>query len=423
MLLKPPDFGDNTFRQSPVLSPPPKEAASALVNRQTTCRFSGNEIRLNLSLGLFSSAGVDTGSMLLLKTIAKKIKLDSLTSALDVGCGVGTLGLALARRCPEAQVSMVDRDELAVSFTRRNAALNKLKNVNADSRLMLEGPHEGLYDLILTNFPAKAGDPVLFDYLSRSLPLLASGGTAAIVIVYTLAERCRDLIIESGGEIVHEDASKQHTVFHYRPSDTAVPGKDRDLLTSYIRHSAEFKIKRTRYKLDTVWNVNDFDTLSWRLKLMGELINREPQYGLLVFWAPGQGHLPLAVCRQKGARPRRVILTGRDRLELLISAHNLNAAGINIPVELKPLADPGCPGGFGENESANLLLTDINPVPRSDWTGPLRNAASAVLKTEGIWAILGRSADVTALTKVTKGWTPLADKRNRGWRAIIYRKN
>ncbi len=394
-----------------------------LVNRQTSCRFSGKDIRLDLSLGLFSSAGVDTGSILLLKTIAKKINLDTLSTALDVGCGVGTLGLALAKRCPEAQVTLVDRDELAVSFTRHNAAINKLKNANAASRLMLEGPHDCLYNLILTNFPAKAGDPVLSDYLSRSLPLLASGGTAAIVIVYTLAERCRKLIIESGAEIIHEDASKQHTVFHYRPSNTAVSENDRSFLTPYIRHSDEFKIKRTRYKLDTVWNIGDFDTLSWRLKLMGELINREPRYGIMVFWAPGQGHLPLAVCRQKGARPQRVILTGRDRLELLISAHNLNAAGIDIPVELKPLADPGYFGGFGENESANLLLTDINPVPRSDWTGSLRDAASAVLKSEGIWAILGRSADVAALTKVTKGWTPLSDKRNRGWRAVIYRKN
>ncbi len=95
-----------------------------LVNRQTSCRFSGVEIQFNLSLGLFSSAGIDAGSMLLLKTIGKKIDLDSLSTILDVGCGVGTLGLALAKRCPKAEIQMVDRDELAVSFSRQNAELN-----------------------------------------------------------------------------------------------------------------------------------------------------------------------------------------------------------------------------------------------------------------------------------------------------------
>jgi len=404
-------------------------STTEFINRQTVCRFSGGEVRLDLSLGLFSSAGVDAGSLLLLKTIAVKINLEKLSRVLDVGCGVGTLGLALAGRCPKADVIMVDRDELAVEFTRHNAALNKLGNVTAVSRLMLEGPHEKPYSLILSNFPAKAGEPVLRDYLRRSLSLLEPGGTSAIVIVYTLAGRCRELIQEEGGELVHEDASKQHTVFHYRPADSdglrekSEIGGDEDLLKPYIRHSAEFKIKRTRYNLETVWNISDFDTLSWRLKLMGELINREPRYGVMVFWSPGQGHLPLAVCRQRGARPEKLILTGRDRLELLITARNMAAELPDVPVEIHPLADPGMDGGIGEKDSADLLLTDINPVPRSEWTAAMKSAAENIIKSGGIWAIVGRSSDVAALTKVTKGWTALEDRRNRGWRAVVYRKN
>ena len=397
-------------------------STTSFINRQTTCRFSGEEIKLDLSLGLFSSAGVDAGSLLLLKTIAKDITSGNFTSILDVGCGTGTLGLSLAKRCPESEIFMVDRDELAVNFSRHNADLNKLKNVKTASRLMLEGPHENNYNLILTNFPAKAGEPVLRDFIGRSLSLLAPDGTTAIVIVYTLAKRCRELIAEEGGEIIHEDASKQHTVFHYRPAK-AVSWSSESLLTPYIRHSAEFKIKRTRYNLDTVWNISDFDTLSWRLKLIGELINREPRYGVMIFWSPGQGHLPVAVCRQRGANPKKIILTGRDRLELLISAHNLAALEQGIPVDIQPLSDPGMNGSFGEKDSADLLVTDINPVPRSDWSNPMKTAAEDVLKSGGIWALIGRSADVATLTKTTKGWTCLEDKRTRGWRGVIYRKH
>lgn len=399
-----------------------------LINRQTACRFSGNELRLDLSLGLFSSAGVDTGSMLLLKTVGKSIDLDSLSNVLDVGCGVGTLGLAVAKRCPEATVMLVDRDELAVQFTQHNADLNKLKNIEACSRLMLEGPHRQKFNLILSNFPAKAGEPVLTDYLRKSLSLLDIDGTAAIVIVYTLADLCRDLIIDAGGKITLEDSSKQHTVFHYQPDagsaeSTAASEDNSDILKPYIRHHGEFKVKRSQYELDTVWNISDFDSLSWRLKLMGEMINLEPRQGNWIFWAPGQGHLPLMVGRHRGARPERITLCGRDRLELLISARNLKTNGIEIPVELKSLADPGSDGGFGKPESADLLVSDIAPIPRSNWTDTLKISAHEVLKPGGIWAVIGRSADIALLTKATRGWTPLKDRRNHGWRGIIFRKN
>lgn len=366
--------------------------------------------------------------MLLLKTIAKNIDFDAVSSVLDVGCGVGTLGLAMAKRCPGAQVTLVDRDELAVNVTRHNAELNKLKNIEVFSRLMLEGPHAHGYDLILSNFPAKAGEPVLTDYLKRSLSLLGQNGSGAIVIVYTLADLCRDLIVDAGGTITIEDSSKQHTVFHYqRDSKTAeaaiISNDSRELLTPYIRHHGEFKIKRTQYELDTVWNISDFDTVSWRLKLMGEMLNLEPRQGNWIFWAPGQGHLPLALGRQRGARPERISLCGRDRLELLVSARNLESNGIDVPVEIKPLADPGTGDGLGDSESADLLVTDIAPVPRSNWTGPLKEAAQLVLKPGGIWAVIGRSADMALLTKATRGWTPLKDRKNNGWRGIIFRKN
>jgi hypothetical protein len=156
---------------------------------------------------------------------------------------------------------------------------------------------------------------------------------------------------------------------------------------------------------------------------MGELINREPRYGTMIFWSPGQGHLPLAVCRQRGARPEKVILSGRDRLELLISAHNMAEGVPGVPVVTESLPSPGVPGGPGDRESADLLVSDINPIPRSDWADPMKAAAMHLVKPGGIWGIVGRSADVAVLTKFSKGWSMLEDKRTRGWRALVYRKN
>ena len=402
------------------------------INRRTSFRFAGKELLLDLSLGLFSSAGVDAGSMLLLKTLGKELDFDGEAAPrriLDVGCGVGTLGGALAARLPGSRVILTDRDELAADFSRHNARLNGLDNAETVSRLMLEGPHEAPYDLIVSNFPAKAGDPVLADFLTRAMDALNPGGLAALVIVHTLADRCRELIVSAGGDIVLEDASRMHTVFHFRrgnarsgsPEENGGAGED--LLAPYIRHSGEFKLKRTRYMADTVWNVPDFDTLSWRLALIGDMLDREPRSGTMVFSEPGQGHLPVAVASRKGARPNRVVLAGRDRLQLLVSRRNVERAVGGLPAETLSLADPSMLADALGNAAADFLLTDLNPVPRTDWTEPLKLAASSVVKGGGEWAVVGRSADVASLLKSTKGWTPLQDRRNRGWRAVILKRN
>jgi len=361
--------------------------------------------------------------MLLLKSIAAQIPPESLSRVLDVGCGVGILGLSIAKRCPKARISMVDRDELAVEFTRRNAVINRLRNIAADSRLMLEGPHEESYDLIITNFPAKAGDPVLTDFLTNSPSLLVPGGSVAIVIVHALAERCREILKKGQFIITHEDASRRHVVFHYHATETYQNRRNPDILASYIRHSGNFTLNQVRYHLDTVWNISDFDTPSWRLQLMARLLRREYLSGILGFWNPGQGHLPALLCREKGTKPEEVILAGRDRLALLLSARNLEKTGFRYPITLQALPDATSLASLNLNEAMDFLLTDLNPIPRSYWTAPLRAAASSILKTGGRWGMLGRSADIVHLTRKTQGWTPIADKRHHGWRAAIFQKN
>jgi len=403
------------------------------VNRRVSYRFAGVDLELDLSLGLFSSAGVDAGSRLLLKTLAKECPLDSPGRILDVGCGVGSLGLALAARSPASEVTLVDRDELAVAFTRRNAALNGLENTVVAGRLMLEGPHSSPYDLIVSNFPAKAGEPVLADYLAGSMDRLAPDGRAALVIVHTLADRCRELLDEVGAAVLHRESSKQHTVYHYRPKDgmsrtdsvdlDADEASEDALLAPYIRRSGEFKLHRTRYRAETVWNIPDFDTLSWRLDLIGGLLDRLPRSGSLMFWNPGQGHLPTAIAGRRGAGPTRIILAGRDRLELLISRRNTANAASGAPVDIEAAADPAFLNDRLEPGTVDLLVSDLHPVPRTDWSRSLKDLADRVVRNGGEWALVGRSSDAATLLKTTRGWSPGPDRRTRGWRAAILRKN
>jgi hypothetical protein len=92
-------------------------------------------------------------------------------------------------------------------------------------------------------------------------------------------------------------------------------------------------------------------------------------------------------------------------------------------IEIRSIVDPSLLNRFVDAGSLDLLVTDLSPVPKSDWTGPLRDCAKGLLKSGGEWALVGRSADIASLLKVSGGWTPLHDKRNKGWRAMILRKN
>ena len=97
------------------------------VNKQVTFRYMRQELQFNLSQSLFSSADVDIGSRFLLRTIAKNVEITDISSMLDIGCGVGVLGLSLKRINPAMQLIAQDRDALAVTFTTQNAILNEIE--------------------------------------------------------------------------------------------------------------------------------------------------------------------------------------------------------------------------------------------------------------------------------------------------------
>jgi SAM-dependent methyltransferase len=199
-----------------------------------------------LSLGLFSSAGVDAGTRLLLTILSDE--LDALPPEkagcsaspegagfwqgqnvprriLDAGCGAGIIGVCAARAlaeqdggpAPALHVRAQDRDALAALFTAYNARRNGVASgaFSAHTEPLLAGPPESRWDLILSNIPAKAGRPVLEDFVPRSLGLLAPGGRVLLVAVNTLAAFFRALIAGAGGRLLREAAGNGHTVFVY----------------------------------------------------------------------------------------------------------------------------------------------------------------------------------------------------------------
>lgn len=117
-----------------------------------TCK--SQDFAFDVANTLFSSFKVDKGTDLLLRTI------DSAPPRhiLDLGCGYGVMGIVLARRFPDAQVTMSDNDLLAVRYASHNFALNNTPNTQVIGSVGLEQVPAGPYDLIVSNIPAKIGD-------------------------------------------------------------------------------------------------------------------------------------------------------------------------------------------------------------------------------------------------------------------------
>lgn len=128
---------------------------------------------------IFSKNKIDDGTRTLLNTIAKQCKISG--SCLDLGCGLGTIGIVLAKKYA-VHVDMVDINGTAVKLARENAILNNVqRNTNvfeSDGFCAVNN----MYDNIITNPPIKTGKQLLFSLMQGAFEHLNLGGQMILVI-------------------------------------------------------------------------------------------------------------------------------------------------------------------------------------------------------------------------------------------------
>jgi hypothetical protein len=248
----------------------------------------------------------------------------------DAGCGTGVLGICaagtLADQAPGTgglRVRAQDRDELARAFTEYNARNNGISPavLEAHTEPLLAGPPDSRWDLILSNIPAKAGLPVLRNFIPRSAALLNPGGRVLVVVVNTLAEMFRLRISELELPLRYHEAGKEHQVFMYgpgtgeppeqfegrrnlegnavpKPDYAGTPGAFLRENPAYLRNSGDYTLEHIPYHIDAFQGLGDFDNPGGAIRAAAKLADR---LGLkrqafppgILIHEPGQGHFPV----------------------------------------------------------------------------------------------------------------------------------
>ena len=172
-----------------------EEPGSPMVRRQISATIWGRDLTLTTANGVFAGDGVDRGTAVLLRESAPPV---GQPRVLDLGCGYGTIALAIALSCPGVVVDAVDVNERALILCRENAAALGVADRVRVLRPDAADPDQR-YDEIWSNPPIRIGKAALHDLLLTWLPRLRSTGTARLVVSKNLgADTLQRWLIDQG---------------------------------------------------------------------------------------------------------------------------------------------------------------------------------------------------------------------------------
>jgi len=169
----------------------------------------GHELEFHTTWGLFSPKAIDDGSRLLLEHL--QVMPDD--QALDLGCGYGPLGLAIASSAPAGHCTLVDKDFVAVEYARRNAARNGISNVEVLLSNGLEQiPPDRRFNLVVTNLPAKTSKEHYYIFFHDVRERLLPGGRFYVVVISGLRDFIKRAFIEVFGNHEKLKQGRAYTV-------------------------------------------------------------------------------------------------------------------------------------------------------------------------------------------------------------------
>ena len=133
------------------------------------------EFEFYTASGVFSKEKIDKGTLIL----AENMIIEKNNKVLDLGCGVGILGI-VAVKLFNADVVMSDVNKRAVMLAKMNAKLNNVKAKIYQGNLY-EKIKNNDFDVVLSNPPQTAGKEICFKLIEQSNEHLKNNGNLQLV--------------------------------------------------------------------------------------------------------------------------------------------------------------------------------------------------------------------------------------------------
>ncbi len=164
--------------------------------------FDNNVFSIYSDNGVFSKDRFDYGTRVLLNSV----DIDKLSgNVLDLGCGLGVVGIILGTFNKGINIDMVDINERAIDLAKNNLVLNNIKaNVFVSD---IYSNIDNKYDFIITNPPIRAGKNVIRVFLLGSYDYLKDDGILYFVMRkdHGVKSMIKELSVKFNTSIVNKD--------------------------------------------------------------------------------------------------------------------------------------------------------------------------------------------------------------------------
>lgn len=397
---------------------------SAYLKNIIDFNYRGRDLRFYVSQSLFSSHDIDLGTKRLLRTLETE-RIDRYQKVLDLGCGYGPIGISLKNNCKSSLVHMVDKDALAIEFSKRNLMLNNLKEIFVYGSLGYDDVIDTDFDLIVSNIPAKIGELAISHVLEDSRFYLRPKGKVAVVVIDAIGKYVENVLKSNKNiKILFYKRWPGHLVFHYEflNNNFSKPKQKTFDKGIYNRGKQNIYINNVEINLETFYGLPEFNTASYETELILDELGRfkGEEINKVIILNPNQGIIPVAIT--KTSRINEVVLVDRDLEALRASKKNLITNGfsanniflyhqVGLPRPNNVLADLVV-GTFDEKDNSKVHLLLAKEMIKQLSPGKLSVLASSSTPITRIQSVVKKERTVEVIER----------RRSKGKSLIILRR-